>query len=273
VKNRTLCFCFYALIASTVPLLAQVTPPPTTPPEPTPSGPTGPYVRRISAGGTLSFLLVGLMTTGETHPNMTTPPIEATATGESKAHMFGAGGQVQVALFNRWSVNLGFISRNTGYKLTTTSLVGTRNTNLSYDDRAKFVRTEVTTANYWDFPALLRVYNISHDTPGWRYFYEAGPVLRHVRQIRSQVENSYTGYYKNTSTQITYTSCCDATPTRPSKANLLGVMVGVGVHIIDDFGIKMGPELRYTRWIGRTFDASSAQSRRDQIELLLSFNF
>ncbi len=42
---------------------------------------------------------------------------------------------------------------------------------------------------------------------------------------------------------------------------------------IDDMKIRFIPEVRYTRWMGRTFDTLSTQSRVDQIEGTISITF
>ena len=50
-------------------------------------------------------------------------------------------------------------------------------------------------------------------------------------------------------------------------------VVGSGLRFVDDFGIKVEPELRYTRWFGRTFNSESTRSSENQIEVNLAFTF
>ena len=42
-----------------------------------------------------------------------------------------------------------------------------------------------------------------------------------------------------------------------SKRTLIGATVGVGFRFIDEFNIKVTPEVRYTRWNGLTFGQDS----------------
>ena len=60
---------------------------------------------------------------------------------------------------------------------------------------------------------------------------------------------------------------------KPSAKTLGGVVVGSGLRFVDDFGIKVEPELRYPRWFGRTFDEESARTSPNQIEVDVAFTF
>jgi hypothetical protein len=42
---------------------------------------------------------------------------------------------------------------------------------------------------------------------------------------------------------------------------------------VDDFGVKLVPEFRYTRWIQPTFDTLSTFSRKNQFEAIVSITF
>ena len=69
------------------------------------------------------------------------------------------------------------------------------------------------------------------------------------------------------------TTTTSNTAVKPSAKTLGGVVVGSGLRFVDDFGIKVEPELRYTRWFGRTFDEESARSSPNQIEVDVAFTF
>jgi hypothetical protein len=53
----------------------------------------------------------------------------------------------------------------------------------------------------------------------------------------------------------------------------LGVTAGFGAQLIDPLGVRVIPEVRYTRWLGLNFDVPAAHSRRDQIEFVFSLAF
>ncbi|HXA07510.1 MAG TPA: hypothetical protein VNY30_21845, partial [Bryobacteraceae bacterium] len=62
-------------------------------------------------------------------------------------------------------------------------------------------------------------------------------------------------------------------PTVPSAQKLPGIVGAVGMRFVDDFGIKLSPELRYTHWLGATFDSNSTRSRRDEIAVGIALTF
>jgi hypothetical protein len=45
------------------------------------------------------------------------------------------------------------------------------------------------------------------------------------------------------------------------------------MRFVDDFGVKLTPELRYTRWLGATFNSDSTRSRRDEIVIGIALTF
>ena len=59
----------------------------------------------------------------------------------------------------------------------------------------------------------------------------------------------------------------------PFKRTALGVTAGFGGQFIDPVGLRVIPEVRYTRWLGLNFDVPGNYSRRDQIEFVLSLAF
>ena len=57
-----------------------------------------------------------------------------------------------------------------------------------------------------------------------------------------------------------------------SKRTLIGGTVGIGFRFIDEFNIKVTPEVRYTRWNAETFSLNSTQSPRNQLEVGIGFS-
>jgi hypothetical protein len=53
---------------------------------------------------------------------------------------------------------------------------------------------------------------------------------------------------------------------------LIGATVGVGFRFVDEFNIKVTPEIRYTRWNGMTFAQDSTRSPRNQLEVGIGFS-
>ena len=44
-------------------------------------------------------------------------------------------------------------------------------------------------------------------------------------------------------------------------------------QFVDEFGIHVVPEVRYTRWINPTFDNLTTSSQRNQVEAAISLTF
>ena len=57
---------------------------------------------------------------------------------------------------------------------------------------------------------------------------------------------------------------------KPAKRNLFGKVGGLGFKFIDDVGIKVMPEVRYTQWSGRSFDSDSTRSAKRQLEVSIA---
>jgi hypothetical protein len=222
-----------------------------------------PYIRRFTVGGNASFVILGLLVGGEKSESLATPPVQIDTKNEWKGTLFGGGPSVQFFLTERYAVNVDLQLRRPRYKLTTTWYEGVDNPNTPGDERTVTFYTEDTRARYWDLPVLIRRYNESRYEDRWKWFYEAGPVLRHVTGIRSSTEKEFRGTK----------TCCDETPVTPAHRNIYGGVAGIGLVLKDDFGIKLIPEFRYTRWFGGIFNNRAAQSRRNQYEILFSITF
>lgn len=232
-------------------------------PQPAPFFEDEPYIRRFTIGGNASFLILGLIKGGDQSESISSPPLQIDSKNENKGTLFGGGVTVQFFLTDRYAINADLQLRRPRYKLSTTFFEGVDNPNTIGDDRTATFYTEDTRARYWDLPLLVRRYNESRFEDRRKWFYEAGPVVRRVTGIRSSTEKEF----KNVKT------CCDETPATPAHRNIFGAVAGVGLVIKDDFGIKLTPEFRYTRWFGGIFNNRAAQSRRDQYEIIFSITF
>jgi hypothetical protein len=214
------------------------------------------YVRRFSAGATLEYLPLSLITGGQTQQTQALGPVEINS--DSKAYnskSFGGGVVLQVAISDRWAIAVNGLWRQAGYEMTNTTYVGA--------NRKQTITTEKTTTTFYDFPLMVRRYNFERTEPGWRWFYEAGGTFRYLNKISTSIEKTENGV----------TTCCDSGPAKLSSKNLPGVTGGIGLQFNDDFGIRIVPEVRYTWWLGRTFDNLATRSRRHQVDVMVSFTF
>jgi hypothetical protein len=123
--------------------------------------------------------------------------------------------------------------------------------------------TETTRATLWDLPVMLRYRGLRESGLLSKIYFAGGGEVRRVTNIgTSTVTNLPNG-----------TTTTSNAPTIPSKRDVTGAVVGVGLRFVDDFNIKLSPELRYTRWMGATFDSESTRSGRNQLEIGIALTF
>jgi len=221
------------------------------------------YVRRISAGASLTVSAIDFLK-GETEYNDTTiPPLLSEITFDPKRHWVGGGLMIQFAIVERVSVNINALHRRVEYDSIRQDVAGVDNPNTPQDDRTLTVIDGWTRARYLDIPVLARVYNIGRHEPGNRWFFQAGPSLRTVRKVKATVTT--------TDNDLNVTTADGPLPQ--FRRNVVGMTAGFGAQFIDPVGTRVIPEVRYTRWLGSSLDVFGAHSWRDQIEFIFSLSF
>ncbi len=214
------------------------------------------YVRRISGGVIGSVSVLDSVRAEKRVTNLdTTPPTEVQAESRPASSMIGYGFIVQAALTDRTAVAISPILRKAQFETFRAVIVGVnqpQGTNI----------TENTRAGYLDVPVLGRYYGKSRYDEGSRWFVQAGPTMRWVRHVKTE----------RTSLLPNQTRTTDNVPAEHRK-RILGATAGFGLQFIDDIGIRVIPEFRYTRWLASAFDNVDARSRRDQFEVLVSITF
>jgi hypothetical protein len=217
--------------------------------------------KRPSVGGRISVMGRDLLESGTTTLSYTA--LEYTYTSESKSARVGAGPSLEYAATRKLSFAVDFVYHRFGYKTTTEILTGVDNTSTSTDERKKTSVLEKTRASFWDLPVVAR-YSVRDRNGGrMKVFAAAGFAFRHLSGIHTATETTYPDA----------STCCTETPATPSHRSARGLVVGAGLRMIDDFGIKMTPEVRYTHWLADAFSPVPAQSRRNQLEILIGITF
>jgi len=165
----------------------------------------------------------------------------------------GFGPSVEFAVSRRFTLVGELFYHRLDYTETTQISQGTNNTGI----------TENTRTTFWDVPLLVRFHSLRDEGVLAHVYFNAGAAYRDATNIKSNiVTNNPNGTTTTSNTAI-----------RPSTKNLAGAVVGSGLRFVDDFGIKVEPELRYTRWFGKTFDSDSTRSSPNQIEVDVAFTF
>lgn len=193
----------------------------------------------------------------------TTPAASYTYTATSNSPKFFVGPTVEY----RWSSHLSFGTElhfhHADYTETTTLLSGVPPPNSSFDTRTKTTILQDSKINYWEVPLLAHYYGFRPEGRLSRAYLAGGVQYRHMGRIR-------TG---NTYTYPDGTSDYNETPPPANQNNQFGAVVGVGMRFLDDFNIKLAPEIRYIRWFGTTLQGQAFKSAASQIEAGVGLSF
>lgn len=218
-------------------------------PEETPTG-----LRRFSFG----FRVAGypfnpMHNKGDNFTTTQTIPATFTISTVNNYLKVGFGPSVEYAVSRRFTLVGELFYHRLDYTETTLISQGTNNTGI----------TENTRTTFWDAPFLVRFHGLRDEGLLAHIYFNAGGAFRDAANIKtSVVTNNPDG-----------TTSYSRTPTKPAARYLAGAVVGSGLRFVDDFGIKVEPELRYIRWFGRTFDSDSTRSSPNQVEVDVAFTF
>lgn len=218
------------------------------------------YVRKISAGGSFGFL--ALVPVGDGTFGSSTNVLSRSDETKSKGSPIGFGGLVQVALPKKFAVAATYMIHASKLETTKNTIEGIDNPFTTVDERKITDAKENSSIKYRDFGILVRRYDKDHTKQGVRVFVEGGPTFRAVQSIRTTRTTTIAGDTKT-----------DNKPINKAVNLTRGYTGGIGVQYNDDFGFRVVPEFRYTRWIEKTFNTDSYNSRKNQFEVILSITF
>ncbi len=218
------------------------------------------YVRRFSFGVTLAVLGQSPLQNGAFSEFK--PGLAVDATTAAGGYRIGYGGMVQVRLPKKYAVVGSILQHKSQHASTIDTYEGTDNPNTPLDDRKHVTVDETSIIKYWDYTLMARRYTKDHDAAGHRAFFEGGINIRDIRNIRSERE-----------TTLGATTTPDNKPIVPTRKMGRGLVGGIGAQFVDDFGVKLVPEFRYTRWVQPSFGSQSSQSRKNQFEAVVSITF
>jgi len=221
------------------------------------------YVRRFSAGVTLSLTPLNLFPKQSIGQKIAgTIPIEFDSSVDPKSNRAGLAVSLQYAFNERWAVNVSPTYRPMAFHAFIKRYEGVDNSSTFLDERALYQINEDTTGRFLDFPLLGRYYLKDRHDGGGRWFLEGGATMRITQKVRTA---------RNT-LPPTGAAVDDSVPVE-FKKNTTGATVGIGGQLIDDFGIRSIPEVRYTYWFNKPFDSIHGRTRGSQLEFLITFSF
>jgi hypothetical protein len=127
--------------------------------------------------------------------------------------------------------------------------------------------TENTKADEWEVPVMLRYQGLRSGGFFSKLYTAGGVTYRKVDHVRTNTDYSY-----QVPAESAITSSSD-TPIALDKASMYGAEIAVGFRFIDDFNIRVTPEIRYTRWQGEVLNGFLTETKRGQLDFGVAFTF
>jgi hypothetical protein len=182
-------------------------------------------------------------------------------TTTSKSFVLGGGIALETPLNRRTVLSAEVIFNRLRYDGVLDQYWGTDDPNTSNDERSHLNAQETTKARLFDVPVLVHR-NMRASGFLSHVYLSAGATARNVSAVRTT----------NNITNADGTTANNQIQAQVSKRTLIGGTVGVGLRFVDEFNIKVTPEVRYTRWNAETFSLNSTQSPRNQLEIGIGFS-
>lgn len=209
--------------------------------------------RRFSFGGRLNGLPFNVLSSHDVNFNVAATNQAWAITTTNNYLQIAFGPSLEVRLFRGFSLCGEFLYHRLNYTKTSTATV---------DGNATTI-TEQTRATLWDAPMMIRWRGLAETGFLSHLYFAGGGAIRSVAHIDTS----------NQTTNPDGSTSSNNIPAVPSARNLPGAVGAVGMRFVDDFGVKLTPELRYTRWLGATFNSDSTRSRRDEIVIGIALTF
>lgn len=229
--------------------------------------PSEPFYKRFSFGARGSVLINRLMQSQSITEatSSSDPPMTTTWQTDAKSKRYGGGPSFHVRLADKVGLNIDILYRRSGYDY---SAVVKEQDTVDDDGDVTTGATlsqdyERTRADYWDIPVLARYYTKYSDQGGARPYFTGGVAYRTVSGIKTYSQHIDEDGLKDTSSR----------PIEPANKGILGAVAGGGFQFRDEIGLKIEFEIRYTRWLRRTFESGPTMSSFNQAEGLVAFTF
>jgi hypothetical protein len=260
----------YGLLALTVPVLHGQTsganeknpPAPSTAGEKTSEAPPGRFSIGLRAR-TMPLRSLSVMDNGHTMSTATVSKtiFDSNFNTTSQSFLLGGGLTFEAAVSPRMVLTAELVFNRLRYDKVTDVFSGTDDPTTSADERAHQTTTENTKARLFDLPVLVHR-NLGSSGLRSHFYLAGGATARLVSAVRTT----------NNITNADATTANNQLRAQVSKRTLAGATVGAGFRFVDEFHIKVTPEVRYTRWNGVTFAQDSTRSPRNQLEVGIGFS-
>jgi hypothetical protein len=219
--------------------------------------------RRYQVGGRVQAFPLQLFEVKTVETSTTQPIADYKSTSTTDSQRATLTPTFEFRLRGRWTVGTDFMLHHANYVEKQEIRTGKKDPNASTDDRKVTTITQTTKANYWEMPVLVRCYGLRGSGILRKSYAIGGFGYRYVGRIRTGNEYSYADS----------TTDYNEAPALRSRQNQLGAIAGFGFRFVDDFNVKVMPEVRYTRWAGYTFEGKSYKSVQNELRVGLGISF
>jgi Outer membrane protein beta-barrel domain len=220
-------------------------------------------VRRPSIGLRFQYTQTRPFETSSAEASTTKPIADYNYSATSGSRGLVLTPNVEYRLRPRLTLGLEFQFHHAQYRQVTEIRSGKKDPTLATDDRPVTTVTETTKASNWELPLLARYYGLSTRGIGAKAYLSGGVVFRHISNIRTGTE------YSNADGTTDYNEVA----AKPDRTNQMGLVAGIGLRFMDDYRIKITPEVRITHWQGTTFSGPAFRSASNQVSVGIGFAY
>lgn len=219
--------------------------------------------RKYNFGFRVDYIPLRQFSVSTATASTTKPIADYTYTGSTSSPKLAFGPVFEMRLIRHISVGAELSFHHAEYGQVTMIRTGQKNPAASTDSRPVTTITEASKANLWDIPVLARYHNI-RDSGIFKGFYPlAGITYRHVGRIR-------TG---NATVNADSSTAYNEIPAPVAHRNLIGFTGGIGYRFVDELGIKIVPEIRFTHFTTDAFHGLSYRSNPNQAQAGVGITF
>lgn len=212
--------------------------------------------RRLTFGIHMQAYPLKMFDTKSTTSSSTKPVADYKYSATTDSPMVGFGPAIEYRITNHVSAGLELLFHRVQYKQVTETRTLKKDTTTTTDIRPVATLTETTRSNTWEAPLIARYYGFREGGIFSKLYVLGGGSFRRTTNIRTGNEIS----------NANGTTDYNEIPTHPAKANQIGVVGGFGIRFMDNFHIRIAPEVRVTRWNGFSFQGQAVSSVRNDIQ-------
>lgn len=220
-------------------------------------------LRRLSIGLHVVYFPLRLIKTGSAVQISSNPVAQYNYTASSTSPKWGPGAVVEYRLSNHFALAGELHFHHADYTQTTNTLSGYNTSTTGGDNRPVTTKVETSQVNDYEVPLLAHYYGIW--SSGWkrRIYLSGGVELLHVGKIRTGNDFTYPSGVQD----------YNENPALPNRANDFGAVAGLGMRFVDEFHIRLAPEVRFIRWRAPSLQGPAYRSVANQLEAELSLSF